>query len=68
MTDAVRFVVHGVDELEAAFMAVAGDVVREARHGFMPEHRYLGQGGIPFTGETVELVATSKGFMVTDGR
>jgi len=54
----------GLDKLDDAFDAMIRDIHAELRPGFVPEARYHGLGGIPFSVTGVEKAARQNGFVM----
>jgi hypothetical protein len=61
MTD-VQVEIVGWAELKGGLQAFIPQLLDELRPGFIPQHRYVGMGGIPFTLEKIDLVARRLGF------
>lgn len=59
----VKVIVRGVDDLDAAFQDVRRDLLREVPPGFLPLHRFRGEGGVPFVSDVVEQVVRKRGFV-----
>lgn len=55
MADTVRITLHGLGELEDALTAFTSELATELAPGFIPEHRFAGEGGVPFVSEKVQL-------------
>lgn len=64
MADTVRIKIIGLDDLDRAFDAVIADLAAEMRSGFIPEARYHGMGGAPFTLDKVDVVAPRHRFLI----
>lgn len=56
--------IRGVREVDQAFDRMIDDLHAELRPGFIPEHRYQGLGGIPFSVTGVEKAARRNGFVI----
>ena len=67
MPDLLRFRVDGIEELGEGLETFIQQLMAELRPGFVPEARYLGEQGRPFTLEKIDLVAKQVGFVVRDG-
>ncbi len=62
--DKVDVRVEGLPQLRRGFDEFVDDLADEMAPGFVPEHRYAGLEGEPFTLDKVELVATRLGFTI----
>ena len=62
--ETIRVRVLGLDAIEGAFDRMVQDIHAELRPGFVPEARYHGLGGIPFSVVGVEKAARQNGFTI----
>jgi len=63
----VSFRVHGVDQVDDALADFVDQLAGELAPGFVPESRYRGQQGVPFTLEKIDLVSSRLGFTPSAG-
>lgn len=52
----------GLADVKGGLQALIPQLLTELRPGFIPQHRYVGLGGVPFVLEKIDLVAKRLGF------